>query len=149
MLCAVVPVRLLVASPYAPRVHVRWVDGLSDAERIALERQLLLAAGARREGTTWEYDLVNPSTQPGMALVKHPAVEDTHYIDRAHGEVTADAPLGTTLLAERSAAAWIHSRLFDWFVSFWVAALFVSSVWVANSARIVGRIQSSKRVHNP
>jgi hypothetical protein len=148
MLCAVVPVRLLVASPYAPRVHVRWVDGLSDAERIALERQLLLAAGARREGTTWEYDLVNPSTQPGMALVKHPAVEDTHYIDRARGEVTADAPLGTTLLPERSAAGWIHSRWFDWFVSYWVAALFVSSVWLANPATRERRIQSSQRVDN-
>ena len=149
MLSGAALVRLLVAPPYAPRVHVRWVEGLSDDERMALERQLSLAAGSRREGTTWEYDLVNPSTQAGVALVKHPAVEDTHYIDRAHGEVTADAPLGTTLLPERSAGAWIHSRLFDWFISFWVAALFLSSVWVANSARLVGRIQSSKQVHNP
>ena len=139
MLAGILWLRSSVPPPLAPRVHVRWVDGISEAQRTALERQFSLVERRHREGSTWEYDLANPSTSTIQALVGEPAVDDTHYIDRANSRVTADAPIGTTLLPQRAAAGWIHSSLFDWFVSYCAASLLMSAVWLASSPRLEER----------
>jgi hypothetical protein len=67
-----------------PRVHVRWLEGLSEGERASLERRYELRAGIPVEGTpsTWRYDLGDLSRENIRALVDDPAVADTAYIDR-------------------------------------------------------------------
>ncbi len=123
--------RVSTVSPFAPRVYVRWADDISDAHRTTIERRFALVDGLRRDGATWEYDLTEPSPSAARALIAEPAVVDTHYIDRESGVVAADAPLGTTRLTGRRVSGWIHSSLFDWFMSFWVSSLAVSGVWLA------------------
>lgn len=127
-------VRVTAPSPFAPRVHIRWVAGISDAQRAELERRFALTEGRRREDATWEYDLIDRSPSTVRALVAHAAVEDTHYLDRASGQVAVDAPPGTSRLSERWLAGWIHSSLFEWFMLLWVSSLVVSGVWLASAA---------------
>jgi hypothetical protein len=64
-------------------VHVRWQASVDASERQRLEARLRLADGERLAGSTWRYDLVDPSPNAIRALVLDPAVEDTHYIDRS------------------------------------------------------------------
>ena len=134
MLAASAVLRVWAPSPFAPRVHVRWVAGIPGAQRAELERRLALTEGQRREETTWEYDLTDLSPSAVRALTGDPAVADTHYLDRRSGQVAADAPPGTTRLRERRLAGWIHSSLFDWFMLLWVSSLVVSGVWLASPA---------------
>lgn len=65
-----------------PRVHVRWQEGITPAQRGELERRYDLAAGEPVEGSTWRYELRDPSRDTVGALVNDPAVADTGYIDR-------------------------------------------------------------------
>lgn len=127
--------RVSTISPFAPRVHVRWADDISDAHRTTIERRLALVDGLRRDGATWEYDLTEPSPSAVRVLIAEPAVVDTHYIDRESGVVAADAPLGATRLAGRRVAGWIHSSFFDWFMSICVFSLAVSGVWLGFAAK--------------
>jgi len=131
MLASSVTIRLSAPSPFAPRVHVRWAEGIADAQRSQLEERFVLLAGRRRDGSTWEYDLAEPSPSTIQALLRSPAVGDTHYIDRSTGAAAPNAPRGTTRLNQGRLVAWIHSRLFDWLMAFWASSLFVSSVWLA------------------
>lgn len=122
-----------MAAPFAPRVHVRWHEHLSDRQRADLEQRFSLVLGVRRDGPTWEYDLAEPSVEVTRALIDDANVADTHYIDRTAGTVAADAPAGTTRLRGRRVAGWLHSPLVDGLVGFWVSSLFVSAVWLART----------------
>ena len=66
-----------------PRVNVRWSGGVAEDERLLLERRFGLESAQWREGTTWRYVLRDRSRENIAALVAHPAVDDTHDIDRA------------------------------------------------------------------
>ena len=133
ILILAIVVRASTASPFAPRVRVRWTAAVAEAERAALERELRLRNGTPADdNNTWEYDLVDPSTASVAALVAHDEVDDTHYIDRAAARVAADAPIGTTRLPERRMAALVHSLLFDWVLLFAASATLVSGVWLAS-----------------
>ena len=66
-----------------PRVNVRWTEGVTQDERLSLERRFGLESAEWREGTTWRYVLRDRSRENIAALVAHPAVDDTHDIDRA------------------------------------------------------------------
>ncbi len=134
MVVAAAAVRASAPSPFAPRVHVRWHAGVEDDRRAALERRFSLLNGARREDHTWEYDLANLAPTSVTALVEHPDVADTHYIERETGNISADAPVGTTRLGDRRVAALVHSWLFDWFLLFWASSIVVSGVWLASDA---------------
>jgi hypothetical protein len=134
MLAGATALRASMPSPFAPRVDVRWAATIDDGQRAALEQQFSLRNGVRRDGETWEYDLVDLSTASVAALVAHPGVADTHNIDRAIGRVAPDAPAGTIRLPERRAAALVHSILFDWFLLFWASSIVVSGVWLAADA---------------
>jgi hypothetical protein len=134
MLLATATVRVSAPSPFAPRVHVRWSEDVSDARRTELERRFALVRGHHREAATWEYDLVDVTPSAVRELIADPSVADTHYLDRVSGEVAADAPPGTARLAERRLAGWIHSAVFDWFMFFWASSLIVSSVGLASAA---------------
>jgi hypothetical protein len=65
-----------------PRVHVRWDESLSAADRAQLERRYDLRNGRPLEGSTWRYDLGERSRENIRALISDPAVDDTSYIDR-------------------------------------------------------------------
>jgi hypothetical protein len=127
-----VTARTTAPSPFAPRIHVRWADGVSEAQRTTLERDFALLAGIRREGTTWEYDLAQPSRATIRALIDSPTVADTHYLDRGTGEVTTGAPRGATPLDQPGLIGWIHTDLFDWFIALCFSSFVVSSVRLAS-----------------
>ena len=63
-------------------VHIRWQPSVDTAERQRLETALRLVDGQVVAPTTWRYDLTDFSAHHIRAVVEHPAVEDTHYIDR-------------------------------------------------------------------
>jgi hypothetical protein len=132
VLAAAVVVRLSAPSPFAPRVHVRWSPTLPVEQRATLERRFSLVNGERREDETWAYDLVNLELASVTDLIEHPAVEDTHYIDRTTGAVAADAPAGTVRLSGRRLAGVVHSLVFDWFLLFWASSVVVAGVRLAS-----------------
>jgi hypothetical protein len=63
-------------------VHVRWTPDVTDAERVTLERRFRLIAGQRGEGSTWEYQLTDPSTGNIRSIVQHERVDDTAHLNR-------------------------------------------------------------------
>lgn len=67
-----------------PEISVRWREGITTEERVALERQHDLRRGEPIDGTAtgWEYELHNRSSDNIGALVRNPSVEDTGNIDR-------------------------------------------------------------------
>src|SRR5688572_29317735 len=110
VLAAVAALWMFVPPRLAPRVHVRWIDGIADAARFDLERQFVLVRGEPRDNSTWTYDLVDPSRRNVDAIVKHPSVADTHYINRDRGTVWRSAPRGTTLMSDNPLSAWRDSK---------------------------------------
>ncbi len=77
-------------SPPLPRINVRWVDGLDADRRRGLEARFGLDA-EDGESPTWSYALADASRENITALVQHPDVADTHYIDRAEMTLAAGA----------------------------------------------------------
>ena len=73
----------VVSGPAGARVHVRWEASLDASARQQLEARFHLADGEHLDGTTWRYDLVDPSRDTIRALVRDPAAEDTQHIDRS------------------------------------------------------------------
>ena len=83
VLTGLIWVLLTLAWPQRPvRVHVRWQTSVTDLERVALERRFRLTNPVHREGTTWEYQLTEPTTGNIRALVQHQAVDDTAHLNR-------------------------------------------------------------------
>jgi hypothetical protein len=82
---------LLTVPHYAdpPRAHVRWSAELSDTERAVLESQFSLSRPEPlgEESFTWRYALGDLTVENLLSLVEHPAVLDTHLIDRGTGEL--------------------------------------------------------------
>jgi len=85
---------------YALRVHVRWSGETTTQGREDLERQLGLAHPTELGPQTFRYLLTDSSTAGIRALVAHPAVADTHYLDRA---AFAPAP-------EQALYEWVDGR---------------------------------------
>ena len=132
MLIVTILIRMSVASPLAPRVHIRWAPDVSAAARADLERRFALTAGEPRDDATWEYDLADVRPASVRELIAHPAVADTHYLDRDTATIAADAPSGSVRLADRRLASWVHSDVFDWFMLVWISSLIVSASWLAS-----------------
>jgi len=78
----------------AAYVHVRWAPSADTATREQIERAHGLAPVEFREQRTWGYFLTDQSTGNIRGLVRDPAVEDTHNIDRATFRITRAAPRG-------------------------------------------------------
>ena len=70
------------SAPPTPRVNVRWIAGLEEAQRQRLERRLGLQNGGYRATRTWNYDLADASRARIGEIVANDAVEDTHGINR-------------------------------------------------------------------
>jgi hypothetical protein len=64
------------------QINVRWKPELTDAQRIELERRFSLTAGEHDEGSTWKYQLVDPSTENIRTIVRHERVDDTAHLNR-------------------------------------------------------------------
>ena len=90
---------LMTASPSvldgdrAKYVHVRWRPEVAANTRAGLEARFSLRE-QRREGQSFGYDLLDDSTSNIRALLQHPAVEDTHDLDRQRMTVAATAEDG-------------------------------------------------------
>jgi hypothetical protein len=136
-LTVIASLSLFVPSAYAPRVNVRWAEGVDDTTRRDGERALNLLAGAHVDGRTWAYDLGDASPEAIAGVIAHPSVEDTHYIERSRRVVSAEAPQGTTrvrgglsLLREAALVPWV-GRL-AWCV------LIVSVLWLVTTGMARG-----------
>ena len=139
-------VRIFALPSVAPRVNIRWADRVGDEERALLEQQFRLRAGERREGSTWAYDLRDPSWSAVRALVAHPAVADTHHINRRFGFVAADAPHGTTRLPSGGLTGWRDSAVVEWAGRLAFSILMVSVVWLATTGRTARR-EMNRQTH--
>ena len=118
----------------APRINVRWADTVTDSTRPTFERQLRLLAGEHLEGTTWAYDLEDPSQCGIEALITHSAVEDTHHIERPLRTVSADAPRGLTRI--RGGLSNFRDGLpLEWIGRLSLSFLVVSGIWLATTGR--------------
>ena len=133
VLVGIVLVRVFTLPSVAPRVNIRWADSVDDRQRSVLEQQFRLMAGERREGSTWAYDLRDPSWSTAQALVAHPAVADTHYINRRFGIVAFDAPRGTTPMPHGVLRGWRDSPVIEWADRVALFVLLVSLVWLATT----------------
>ena len=94
--------RLLTTVTF-PRVNVRWTPGLHERAREYAERALHLRNGRRLDADAWSYE-IEGSTANVRALIAHPAVADTHHVDRGADRIAADAPPGET-------ASWWADRI--------------------------------------
>ena len=70
-------------------VNIRWQSSVDAAERQRLETEWQLVDGQEVSPSTWRYDLTAPSEGRLRAIVEHPAVADTHDIDRQRYTVEA------------------------------------------------------------
>ena len=77
---------------FGPVIHVRWVENLGDAQRMTIERSLLLYRAEHREGSTWRYRVPDASPDRLRAIVAHDMVADTNGFDR--GSLELNAPEG-------------------------------------------------------
>jgi len=64
-------------------IHVRWPEGISDADRARAESELHLAPHRDIGDRTWQYNLLDRSPENVVAILAHPLVEDTQGIDRS------------------------------------------------------------------
>ena len=118
-----------VSSAVAPRINVRWAPGVSEGARLAVERERTLVRGELKEGRTWAYDLGDVSRANVRALVAHPAVEDTHYINRSAGTVWRTAPPGTTVIGGLLNRA-RDSVALRWVLTASATTALVSALWL-------------------
>lgn len=95
----------------AAYVHVRWKPDVTEAVRAEVERSHGLSPVEFREQRTWGYFLSDQSTENIRAIVRHPAVEDTHNVDRDTFVVLDTAERGDYT---SGGSAWI-ARLLEFF----------------------------------
>ena len=72
----------IVLPSHPVRIHVRWGPDVTEPRQRDLERQFQLIDGRPVDGTTWAYQLAEPSAANIRALVQHRDVDDTAYLHR-------------------------------------------------------------------
>ena len=72
-------------------VNIRWQSSVDAVERQRLETEWQLVDGQEVSPSTWRYDLTAPSEGRLRAIVGHPAVADTHDIDRQRFTIAPEA----------------------------------------------------------
>ena len=78
--------------PPGALVNIRWQASVDAAERQRLETGWQLVDGQEVSPSTWSYELTAPSQGRIRAIVEHPAIADTHHIDRQRYTLAPDAP---------------------------------------------------------
>ena len=73
-------------------VDVRWAATVDDAARVRLEQRYRLARPEPNGDRTFSYALTDRSRENVSNLVRDPAIEDTHQIDRPAFRVESSAP---------------------------------------------------------
>ena len=81
--------------PPGALVNIRWQPSVDAAERQRLETEWQLVDGHEVSPSTWSYELTAPSEGRLRAIVEHPAIADTHHIDRHRYTLAPDAPRTT------------------------------------------------------
>ena len=79
----------------APRIAIRWPEGIDPSRREELERRFLLV-NPEPERDRFEYDLLDTSRANIEALVREPDVADTDRVSRERFTVPLDIPYGTS-----------------------------------------------------
>ena len=74
------------------KVNVRWAATVDDAARFQLEQRYTLARPDAQGDRTFSYALTDRSLENISNLVRDPAIEDTHRIDRPALRVESSAP---------------------------------------------------------
>lgn len=87
----------MTTAEVAPSIHIRWQPDVSDTDRAELERAFMLASPIHTEATTFAYALLDTRSEHVRAIVEHPAVDDTHEIDRDAFVVWPSAPESRTV----------------------------------------------------
>lgn len=88
-------VREATSTP-APVIHVRWSSALMAEQRQLLEEEMTLVNPRQLGGHTWRYDLLDSRTESLRRIVHHPAVADTHDVDRERLTLTVKTEAGPT-----------------------------------------------------
>jgi hypothetical protein len=73
-----------------PSLSIRWAVEVSGEQRQALEEKHGLLHGVRRETSTWQYVVGNPTPDNLRELARHPGVDDTHGLNQLTGELVAE-----------------------------------------------------------
>lgn len=133
-------VRYFAPPAFAPRIHVRWAEGVTAEQRMALERQFSLQAGEARESSTWAYELADPSRSNIRALIEHPSVADTHHINRGSATVASSASRGARLTTAGALSRWRDSAAAAWIARFSLTSLLVCAAWLATTGRSPGDV---------
>jgi len=103
----------LIRPPSPVTVNVRWTSAVSPDQRVELEQRFQLRDGVLDGGTTWTYQLTDPSTANIRDLIRHQAVEDTAHLARTRfrPELSQDRALQAALAAAGAGAvggvAWL------------------------------------------
>jgi hypothetical protein len=92
--------------PRPARINVRWSAGISEADRRDAETALRLTERVQSDVSTWQYSITDVSPVAIATLLRHPAVEDTHGIDRSTMSLNADAFEASTATPPNAAARW-------------------------------------------
>ena len=74
------------------KVNVRWAATVDDAARLQMEQRYTLARPDPQGDRTFSYALTDRSLENISNLVRDPAIEDTHQIDRPAFRVDSSAP---------------------------------------------------------
>jgi hypothetical protein len=98
----------LVYGERAAYVHVRWAPSVDPATQEQVEGAHGLRRVEFREKRTWGYYLADQSTENIRQIVRHPAVEDTHHLDRKAFRVAATAERGEYLTGR---PAWVAAMM--------------------------------------
>ncbi len=131
--------------PLGAFIHVRWAPEVPEAEREALERRFCLTAREATEGTTYSYLLVDASTDNIRRLIAHPAVQDTHDLDRSAFAVvaTAERALIGDAAAQRASQQTAAAARLLWMSAASLALLaLVVAAASAQAARLAGALRA-------
>jgi len=133
--------------PRTEVVNVRWTTGLADPRRETLEREFGLTNGMptperSEEVNAWSYRLHDLSRVNVEALVTHPDVVDTHYIDRATFTVPPHSSASNSPFLGVQHATWLQypgwTLLIGTVLLVWMLGFLIPSVLAASPGDKVG-----------
>jgi hypothetical protein len=109
LLCAVWPIAMGILFVFTTKavstINIRWVTGITDAQRQQAECELSVVWQEAREPRTVRYFLTDADQANLRKIVMHPFVEDTAYINRGT-LVLEDAPPALMWIGSQFSTAW-------------------------------------------
>lgn len=88
---------LWLSGPRTNGIHIRWMAGTTPDSQRQVAAELNLECERLVDGRTWFCAVLDGSPTTLPRIIRHPAVEDTHYVNRSSG-VLEDAPIARTRL---------------------------------------------------